>query len=475
MHNQAENFSNDGSLSLLPVVDRCKSLGYFIEKLMPSLEFHDIDEGKDIEPSSMEVDMYEQQDEPSEQQLSDFQRLQFANNYCKAAYLEVMTLAKEAGTWIRAKPGLVIPDIPASEMVTIMMHVKNKWSKSMFPLVKHGEVYRVVECLQNLSKTDASIWGAIQVYAEIQLPTTLVPTRYFEFLRYGKEIMDGVHIIVDVTSHCFGDPYARYNSEKRPSGVIIREYGRKDCEIIWIENVEVEETRETMYSSIINSNLAYNADRWISTLLWKLKRDRSCFPGLKIDVHPRAGSFLLALTQAMKRFFMECVSQHPDEVALTIATSDADPIRIMYNQTLTERIALVGVNSFRVQAKPLSVFHFLTKMDLQLAFRASANSEIDEVHEEPEQLFTFASDDKSNIISLHKRNTEQRGENKMEDEAEIYDGIRAQFPLTFGKQQKSQTSLEAVHNATRRSTASKNSDNKTDEALPSVSSSSNIV
>ncbi|KAK8570090.1 hypothetical protein V6N13_002788 [Hibiscus sabdariffa] len=69
----------------------------------------------------------------------------------------------------------------------------------------------------------------------------------------------------------------------------------------------------------------------------------------------------------------------------------------------------------------------------------------------------------------------QRGENKMEDEAEIYDGIRAQFPLTFGKQQKSQTSLEAVHNATRRSTASKNSDNKTDEALPSVSSSSNIV
>ncbi|KAK8982386.1 hypothetical protein V6N11_037556 [Hibiscus sabdariffa] len=282
-------------------------------------------------------------------------------------------------TWIRAKPGLgnldnlvnafrtppltgkkiefsvasaLIPDIPASEM--------------------HG------------------------VYAEIQLPTTLVPTRYFEFLRYGKEIMDGVHIIVGVTSHCFGDPYARYNSEKRPSGVIIREYGRKDCEIIWIENVEVEETRETMYSSIINSNLAYNADRWISTLLWKLKRDRSCFPGLKIDVHPRAGSFLLALTQAMKRFFMECVSQHPDEVALTIATSDADPIRIMYNQTLTERIALVGVNSFRVQAKPLS-------------FRASANSEIDEVHEEPEQLFTFASDDKSNIISLHKRNTEQQG------------------------------------------------------------------
>lgn len=38
----------------------------------------------------------------------------------------------------------------------------------------------------------------------------------------------------------------------------------------------------------------------------------------------------------------------------------------------------------------------------------------------------------------------------MEDEAEIYDGVRAQFPLTFGKQSKPQTSLESVHSATRR-------------------------
>ncbi|KAL9239077.1 hypothetical protein vseg_013429 [Gypsophila vaccaria] len=39
----------------------------------------------------------------------------------------------------------------------------------------------------------------------------------------------------------------------------------------------------------------------------------------------------------------------------------------------------------------------------------------------------------------------------MADEAEIYDGIRAHFPLSFGKQSKPQTSLEAIHNTTRRS------------------------
>ncbi|KAE8686058.1 protein PHR1-LIKE 1-like isoform X5 [Hibiscus syriacus] len=161
-------------------------------------------EGKHIGDPSVKSNNCGQQDEPSANKtygcrdspfvfrtfnykrvLRAYQKLQFANNHCKAAYLEVMTLALEAGTWVRAKPGLgnlddllnefrtpplpgkkielsvataVVPDIRASELVAIMMHV---------------------------------------VHAEIQLPSTLVPTRYFEFLRYGKQIMNGVYIVVD--------------------------------------------------------------------------------------------------------------------------------------------------------------------------------------------------------------------------------------------------------------------------------------
>lgn len=63
----------------------------------------------------------------------------------------------------------------------------------------------------------------------------------------------------------------------------------------------------------------------------------------------------------------------------------------------------------------------------------------------------------------------------MEDEADIYDGIRAQFPLTFGKQAKSQTPLEKIHNATRRfdpsTTTTATTDNKKND-LSSFSSSS---
>lgn len=64
----------------------------------------------------------------------------------------------------------------------------------------------------------------------------------------------------------------------------------------------------------------------------------------------------------------------------------------------------------------------------------------------------------------------------MEDEAEIYDGIRAQFPLTFGKQSKAQTPLEAIHSTTRRITTAgipeKSSSSQNNNALPSLSSSS---
>uniref|UniRef100_A0A2P2QLC8 Uncharacterized protein n=1 Tax=Rhizophora mucronata TaxID=61149 RepID=A0A2P2QLC8_RHIMU len=54
----------------------------------------------------------------------------------------------------------------------------------------------------------------------------------------------------------------------------------------------------------------------------------------------------------------------------------------------------------------------------------------------------------------------------MEEEADIYDGLRSQFPLTFGKQTKAQTPLEQIHNATRRTTAAASSADKSNVPTP---------
>ncbi|XVE77975.1 hypothetical protein DITRI_Ditri13aG0107100 [Diplodiscus trichospermus] len=381
-------------------------------------------EGRPVAGSSVELRTYKRK-------ITDYQKLQRVNNYCKAAYLEVVRKAKEACTWIRALPPLgnlddivsefrtpalhgkklefsvamaVIPNISAMKMANMMLKVNKKWSKLLFPFVNYGEGYKPNRILQHLSNTDNAIRVVEQVYAELQLPTTFVPTRYFDFLRYGKETRDGAYIVVDISSRYFGDGLVKSNSEKRPSGVIIRECGPQECEIICIENVEVDETRENMYSSFINSNLAFCANRWISTLLWNLRRERSAFIDVKMDVHKRAGSYLLALTRSMHHFFMECVSRHPDEVLLSVLTSGEDQIRLLHNKTLEDCAGYVSLTSFRVQAKPLSVFKFLMKKDLKLEFRSTANSETDE---EFEQLFQFTTDDKSNTISLHGKNMEE--------------------------------------------------------------------
>ncbi|CAK7349500.1 unnamed protein product [Dovyalis caffra] len=59
-----------------------------------------------------------------------------------------------------------------------------------------------------------------------------------------------------------------------------------------------------------------------------------------------------------------------------------------------------------------------------------------------------------------------------EDDAEIYDGVRAHFPLTFGKQSKSQTPLEQIHNTTRRKPTTTSSHETQSTSLSSLSSSS---
>ncbi|KAK9057406.1 hypothetical protein SSX86_022241 [Deinandra increscens subsp. villosa] len=69
----------------------------------------------------------------------------------------------------------------------------------------------------------------------------------------------------------------------------------------------------------------------------------------------------------------------------------------------------------------------------------------------------------------------------MEDDSENYDGIRAHFPVSFGKKTKSKAPVESVHNATRRpssstatndSPSSGNNNNNKDSPFPSLSSSS---
>ena len=63
------------------------------------------------------------------------------------------------------------------------------------------------------------------MYAELQVPTPMVPTRQLYFLRYCKTFADGMSAIVDVSvDNLRGDSPSIVNRyRRRPSGCLIQQ------------------------------------------------------------------------------------------------------------------------------------------------------------------------------------------------------------------------------------------------------------
>ncbi|KAA8550708.1 hypothetical protein F0562_002392 [Nyssa sinensis] len=360
---------------------------------------------KPLEPSPagncLDVDMLPQEPEKASttreipgntQSSSIFMEVQEANNISKAAYKELMTIALEAQTWVVSTPALgsleeflqmfrspppsgmrversiesaIVPVAPDS-LVTLMMDM-DKWSSSLSHIVFHGFKDVTGDILQRLCKSDKEIKDMIMMYAECQLPTPFVQSREFHFLRCLREIQPNIWAIVDLS-----DDYFSYKSDsafdavcqRRPSGLIVRRHD-KYSQVIWIENVLVYEydLKNGMDYGMISSNLAFSAKHWVGALIWKLKRNDSRFINVKMKVDQCAHTTLLNLTDSMKDCFLDMVNEMPDGI----------------------------------QAKPISVFDFLIKKNMELQWPSSLNPE------EPEEVIKFASDDDSNCITLLKK------------------------------------------------------------------------
>ncbi|OVA03238.1 Homeobox domain [Macleaya cordata] len=113
--------------------------------------------------------------------------------------------------------------------------------------------------------------GSLQLMYEVmQVLTPLVPTREFYFLRYCQQIEQGLWAIADVSFD-----FSRENqfvspslTRKRPSGCLIQDMPNGYCKVTWVEHVEIEEktTTHRLYRDLINSCVAFGAERWLTTL-----------------------------------------------------------------------------------------------------------------------------------------------------------------------------------------------------------------
>nr|GLL35367.1 homeobox-leucine zipper protein HDG11 [Ipomoea trifida] len=143
----------------------------------------------------------------------------------------------------------------------------NKWVELFPTIVSKATTLEVIS-----SGVLGSRSGTLQLmYEELQVLSPLVPTRQFYFLRFCQQIEQGSWAIVDVSYDVPQDNYQSPTSckvHRLPSGCLIQDMPNGYSNVTWVEHVEVEDKviLHKLYRDVIQSGIAFGAERWLTVL-----------------------------------------------------------------------------------------------------------------------------------------------------------------------------------------------------------------
>ncbi|KAG8378649.1 hypothetical protein BUALT_Bualt07G0007300 [Buddleja alternifolia] len=149
-----------------------------------------------------------------------------------------------------------------------MLMDANKWTE-LFPMIVSRA--RTIEVISSGMLGNQS--GTLQLmYEELQVLSALVPTRQIYFLRFCQQIEQGSWAIVDVSydvPHQENQFLSPCKAHRLPSGCLIQDMPNGYSKVVtWLEHWEVEDKApiNQLYRDLIQSGLAFGAERWLSTL-----------------------------------------------------------------------------------------------------------------------------------------------------------------------------------------------------------------
>ncbi|CAH1439993.1 unnamed protein product [Lactuca virosa] len=250
-------------------------------------------------------------------------------------------------------------------LVEILMDV-NQWSNVFSGIVSRAMTLEVLS-----TGVAGNYNGALQVMtAEYQVPSPLVPTREYYFVRYCKQHADGTWAVVDVSLDNLR-PSAMSRSRRRPSGCLIQELPNGYSKVTWIEHVEVDDRAvHDIYGLVVNSGLAFGARRWVSTLDRQCERLASAMAnnipagdvGVITTLEGRKS--MLKLAERMVLSFCSGVGASTTHTWTTLSGSGADDVRVMTRKSVDDPgrppgIVLSAATSFWIPVPPKRVFDFL--------------------------------------------------------------------------------------------------------------------
>ncbi|XP_051145632.1 homeobox-leucine zipper protein ANTHOCYANINLESS 2-like isoform X2 [Andrographis paniculata] len=250
-----------------------------------------------------------------------------------------------------------------------------KWTE-MFPcIVARSSTSDIIS-----SGVGGTINGTLQMmHAELQVLSPLVPVREVNFIRFCKQLADGLWAVVDISIDAIhqtsgGAPLYR-SCRRLPSGCVIQDMPNGYSKVTWVEHAEYDESIiHTLYRPLIGGGSGFGANRWIATL----QRQTDSLAILMSTNLPTAITTggrrsLLKLAQRMTRNFCAgvCASTlykwnklRPENV------SDDDVVRIMTRKSLDDPgeppgIVLSAATSVWLPASPQRLFDFLRNEHLR--------------------------------------------------------------------------------------------------------------
>ncbi|KAF5782720.1 putative transcription factor & lipid binding HD-SAD family [Helianthus annuus] len=250
-------------------------------------------------------------------------------------------------------------------IVEILMDV-NQWSNVFSGIVSRAMTLEVLS-----TGVAGNYNGALQVMtAEYQVPSPLVPTREYYFVRYCKQHPDGTWAVVDVSLDNLR-PNANLRSRRRPSGCLIEELPNGYSKVTWVEHVEVDDTAvHDIYRLLVNSGLAFGARRWVATLDRQCQRLASAMANnipagdMLVLTTLEGRKSMLKLSERMVLSFCSGVGASTTHTWTTLSGSGADDVRVMTRKSVDDPgrppgIVLSAATSFWIPVPPKRVFEFL--------------------------------------------------------------------------------------------------------------------
>ncbi|KAJ3700297.1 hypothetical protein LUZ61_004002 [Rhynchospora tenuis] len=225
------------------------------------------------------------------------------------------------------------------------------------------------------------------MYEELHVLSPVVPTREFCFLRYCRQVEQGLWAIADVSVDLSREiQFSTPPSTRRlPSGCLIQEIPNGYSQITWVEHMEIEDKAlvHLLYRELVISGAAFGAQRWLATLQRTCERF-ACLMTVANSlrdiggVTPEGKRSMMKLSQKMVNNFCASLSASQMHRWTALSGANDEGVRVTVHRSSEpgqpSGVVLSAATSIWLPVSSERVFNFLKDERSQWDVLSSGNS-----------------------------------------------------------------------------------------------------